>query len=99
MFFQDQLFDHKVVFQHLHKGLHPFISAGLQKRGMVGSIFTLKLAGLSSFKVGCHIVRCMLESFCYGLVKFVVMHGKMYGLLQITIRYKYLTYACGSMYC
>jgi hypothetical protein len=85
MFFQDQVFNHKIAFQHLHKGLHPFISAGLQKRGMVGSIFTLKLAGFSSLKVGCHIVRCMLELFCYGLAKFVVVHDKTYGLMKITI--------------
>ncbi len=73
------MFGHKVAFQHLHKGLQPFINTGLHKRGVVGSIFTLQLAGLSLFKVGCHIVRYMLESFLlYGLAKFVVVHYKTY---------------------
>jgi hypothetical protein len=51
---------------------------------VVGSIFTFKPAGFSSFKVGWHIVRCMSKSFCYGLAKFVVVHDKTYGLMKIT---------------
>jgi len=32
-FFQDWVFDHRVSFKCLHKGLCPFTGAGLHKRG------------------------------------------------------------------
>jgi hypothetical protein len=34
IFFQDKVFDHRVVSKRLHKGLHPFTNAGLHKKGV-----------------------------------------------------------------
>jgi hypothetical protein len=70
MFFQDQVFDHKVAFQRLHKGLQPFISAGLQERGVVGSIFPRQLefvqSGLPHSQVHVGIFLLWFGQICCG---------------------------------
>ncbi len=34
IFFQDEVFNHRVAFKRLHKGLQPFTNAGLHKKGV-----------------------------------------------------------------